>query len=177
MNIIFMAYIQQSLAKLTCIRYSSAVAIKEITLSHQQKHSTRAVHDGVSRQKKAEHSITTPIVQSATFTFSSTADLTEFMHEKVWGSGTDGREEYGRYGNPTILAVERKLAALEGTDDALLFASGMAGITTVLLASLPAGAHIVMTDDCYRRTVNFAKCSSRAWGLIRRLSRWAMMMR
>lgn len=121
------------------------------------KHSTRAVHAGVDRRKKAEHAITTPIVQSATFTFSSTTDLTEFMHAKVWGEGTNGREEYGRYGNPTILAVERKLAAMEGTEDALLFASGMAGITTLLLASLPTGAHLVMTDDCYRRTRQFCE--------------------
>src|SRR5262249_45290390 len=66
-----------------------------------------------------------------------------------------GREEYGRYGNPTIQSVERKVAALEGADDAVLFSSGMAALTSLLLASLPTGAHIVMTDDCYRRTRQF----------------------
>lgn len=119
--------------------------------------STRAVHSGANHRKQILHSMTPPIVQSATFPFSDTADLTAFMHSKVWGEGTDGREEYGRYGNPTLASVETKVAALEGTEAALLFASGMAAITTVLLASLPTGAHIIMTDDCYRRTRQFCE--------------------
>jgi len=127
--------------------------------------STRAVHDGTMRHKKVEHSITTPIVQSATFTFDDTADLVDFMHAKVWGSGTNGREEYGRYGNPTILAVEHKLAHLEGGADALLFASGMAAIAGILLASLPTGAHVVMTDDCYRRTRQFCETFLKRLGI------------
>jgi cystathionine gamma-synthase len=118
--------------------------------------STRAVHDGVKRHK-AHHSITTPIIQSATFTFDSTADLVDFMQAKIWGGGGEGREEYGRYGNPTLDAVEHKLAALEGMEDALLFASGMAALTTLLLASLPTGSHIVMTQECYRRTRQFCE--------------------
>lgn len=116
--------------------------------------STAAVHSGVER-RKAHHAITTPIVQTATYTFNNTAELRAFMENKVWGIGEVEREEYGRYGNPTTEAVEGKLAALEGGDDALLFASGMAAITTLLLASLPADSHIVMTDDCYRRTRQF----------------------
>lgn len=127
--------------------------------------STRAVHGGVDRKARPEHSITTPIVQSATFTFGDTAELTAFMHAKVWGGGTNGREEYGRYGNPTLYAVERKLASLEGGEDALLFASGMAAITTVLLASLPTGAHVIMTHDCYRRTRQFCETFLRRLGI------------
>jgi cystathionine gamma-synthase len=118
---------------------------------------TRVIHDGVDRKKKTEHSMTMPIVQSATYTFSDTADLSEFMHGKVWSGTTNGREEYGRYGNPTVQAVENKLAQLEGGEDAVLFASGMAALTTVLLASLPTGTHIIMTDDCYRRTRQFCE--------------------
>jgi cystathionine gamma-synthase len=117
--------------------------------------STRAVHAGSEHRKQAPYSITPPIVQSATFAFANTAELTAFMHAKVWGNGADGREEYGRYGNPTLVAVEGKVAALEGADDALLCASGMAAITLVLLASLPTGAHVILTDDCYRRTRQF----------------------
>jgi cystathionine gamma-synthase len=54
-----------------------------------------------------------------------------------------------------VQAVESKVAALEGAEDAVLFSSGMAAITSLLLASLPTGAHIVMTGDCYRRTRQF----------------------
>lgn len=115
---------------------------------------TLSVHSG-AKGPKSHHSITTPITQAATYTFEDSADLINFMQQKVWGEGTGEREDYGRYGNPSIYAVEHKLAELEGGESALLFASGMAAVTTLLLASLPTGAHIVMTDDCYRRTRQF----------------------
>jgi cystathionine gamma-synthase len=65
------------------------------------------------------------------------------------------RDEYGRYGNPTVRTAEQKLAALEGTEDAAAFASGMAAVTTTLLALLKAGSHVVLFADCYRRTRQF----------------------
>ncbi|MDQ7036220.1 MAG: PLP-dependent aspartate aminotransferase family protein [Anaerolineae bacterium] len=116
--------------------------------------STRAVHVGTSR-RKAHNSLTTPIIQSATYTFENTADLIDFMESKTWGDGAHGREEYGRYGNPTVMAVEDRLAELEGAEDAALYSSGMAAITTLLLTVLKSGQHIVMTDDVYRRTRQF----------------------
>ncbi|MBC7871145.1 MAG: PLP-dependent transferase, partial [Chitinophagaceae bacterium] len=125
--------------------------------------STRAVHDGV-RRDKAHHSLNTPIVQTATYTFSSTQELIDFMESKTWGDG-DEREEYGRYGNPTITAVERKLAALDGGEDAVLYASGMNAVTSLLLAVLPTGAHIVMTSDCYRRTRQFCQTYLARFGI------------
>ncbi|NWF68739.1 MAG: PLP-dependent transferase [Chloroflexi bacterium] len=118
-----------------------------------QGNSTRAVHDG-ARRAKAFNALNTPIVQTATYTFRSTQDLIDYMERKTWGDGEE-REEYGRYGNPTIAAVEQRLAALEGGEDAVLYASGMAAVTSLLLSVLPSGAHIVMTDDCYRRTRQF----------------------
>jgi cystathionine gamma-synthase len=115
--------------------------------------STRAVHGGAARCN-AYHALTDPIVQTATYTFRDTADLCQFQEAHLWGLA-GGRTEYGRYGNPTVHAAEARLAALEGADAALLFASGMNAITTVLLAMLSAGAHLVITDDCYRRTRQF----------------------
>ncbi len=124
--------------------------------AHQHDHgiNTLSVHGGDDRER-AHQAIPMPIIQTATYAFADTADLVNFMQQKTWGNGVEGREEYGRYGNPTVQAVERKVAALEGADDAVLFSSGMAAITSLLLASLPTGAHIVMTDDCYRRTRQF----------------------
>ena len=116
--------------------------------------STKSVHGGV-RSTRAGQTIATPITQTALYTFTDSEDLRQFMHAKTWGEGTQGREEYARYGNPSVHAVERKLAVLDGGEDALLFASGMAAITTLLLASLPTESHIVMTNDCYRRTRQF----------------------
>lgn len=60
-----------------------------------------------------------------------------------------------RYGNPTTRACEAKIMALEGADDCLLSSSGMNSATTMLLALVPAGGHIVTTTDCYRRTRQF----------------------
>lgn len=118
--------------------------------------STQAVHAGASR-RKAHASLNTPVVQTATYTFGDTADLVDFMESKTWGDGQHGREEYGRYGNPTVSAVEQRIAALDKAEDAVLFASGMNAVTTLLLTVLPAGAHIIMTNDCYRRTRQFCQ--------------------
>ena len=115
---------------------------------------TLSVHGGDDRAR-AHQAIPMPIIQAATYAFADTADLVNFMEQRSHGVHPEGREDYGRYGNPTVQSVERKVAALEGADDAVLFSSGMAAMTTLLLASLPAGAHLVMTDDCYRRTRQF----------------------
>jgi len=125
--------------------------------------STRAVHGG-SKRRKAFNALNTPIVQTATYTFGDTQELIDFMERKTWGDGDD-REEYGRYGNPTVAAVERKLAALDSAEDAVLYASGMAAITSLLLSVLPSGAHIVMTDDCYRRTRQFCLTFLKRFGI------------
>lgn len=121
---------------------------------HHTGSSTRTVHAGTQR-RKAHNSLTTPIIQSATYTFEDSADLIDFMQSKTWGDGAHDREEYGRYGNPTVMAVEKRIAALEEAEDAAMFSSGMAAITTLLLTVLKAGQHVVMTDDCYRRTRQF----------------------
>lgn len=115
--------------------------------------STAAVHAGESRQR-AHDSITTPIIHAATYPFEDTAALIEYQEGRV------DREEYGRYGNPTIRAAEAKLAALEaphGGAEALLFPSGMSAITTAILSLIPTGGHIVLTDDCYHRTRYFVQ--------------------
>lgn len=122
-------------------------------MSSDNSFSTRSVHAGEARAKPY-HALTTPIVQTSTFTFADTADLVSFKEAYMWGDEKE-RSEYGRYGNPTVYAAERKLAELDGGEAALLFSSGMAAVTTMLFTLLSAGTHIVMTDDCYRRTRQF----------------------
>jgi cystathionine gamma-synthase len=94
-------------------------------------------------------SLTTPIVQTSTYTFKDTAELIAYQE------GRHGSFEYGRYGNPTARVVEEKIMALEGAEDCLLSSSGMCSATTMLLALVPQGGHIVTTTDCYRRTRQF----------------------
>ena len=116
--------------------------------STEPKPGTLAVHGGETR-KKAHDSVTTPIVWSATYAFANTAEIESYF------KGDIEREEYGRYGNPTVRAAEKKLAALEGAEDAALFSTGMAAATTALFELLKAGDHVVLTNDCYRRTRQF----------------------
>ncbi len=113
--------------------------------------STDAVHAG-ERKSKPYDSVPTSVVQTATYTFDDSAEIVAFTS----GRHPDGeREEYGRYGNPTVRAVEQRLAALEGTEDAVLFASGMAAVTTSVLALVRGGQHVVLFRDCYRMTLEF----------------------
>ncbi|OQX64262.1 MAG: cystathionine gamma-synthase [Desulfococcus sp. 4484_241] len=112
--------------------------------------STKAVHAGEIRYNEYG-SVTTPIVQTSTFIFKNIEEI------KKLAAGAVERFEYGRYGHPTQLAAENKLAYLEGAEDAVLFSSGMSAITTSLFALLKSGDHIIITDDAYRRTLEFCK--------------------
>ena len=108
--------------------------------------STRSVHGGEDRVKGAK-SLTNPIAQTSTFVFDT---LDEF---EAYKAGERTQYEYGRYGNPTLAAAERKLADLDHAGQALLFSSGMSAIATALMAMLRSGQHLVVMEDCYRRTV------------------------
>jgi cystathionine gamma-synthase len=119
---------------------------------------TAAVHAGEPRPKPA-HALATPIVQTATYTFADTQELKDHFEGKV------DRVEYGRYGNPTQRIAEAKLAALEGAEDCLLFASGMAAMTTALFALLSRGTHAVVTNDSYRRTRQFLNHTLSRYGI------------
>lgn len=113
--------------------------------------STRAIHAGEDRKRYAD-SITTPIVQTATYAFKDSKEIEAYTkHGKA-------RFEYGRYGNPTEQVVERRLAVLGGAEDCVVFASGMSAIVTTILALVRSGDNIVITDDAYKKTLEF--CSS-----------------
>jgi cystathionine gamma-synthase len=112
--------------------------------------STRAVHSGEPRRKYAD-SITTPIIQTSTFTFKDSKHIEAYTKQ--------GKEhfEYGRYGNPTAQIAERRLADLEGAEDCVVFSSGMSAITTTILSLVQSGDHIVITDDSYKKTLEFCQ--------------------
>jgi cystathionine gamma-synthase len=119
---------------------------------------TAAVHAGEPRKKEG-NALTTPIMQTATYTFADTQELRDHFERRI------EREEYGRYGNPTQRIAEQKLAALEGAEDCLLVSSGMAAVTTTLFAMLSRGAHVVVTDDSYRRTRQFLNQTLHRYGI------------
>lgn len=119
-------------------------------MQHVKGIGTKSVHSGERHGRpRVSDTATTPIVQTSTFVFRDTAELLQYQKKtyKHW--------EYGRYGNPTTRVLEEKIAALEGADDCVVSACGMASATTMLLSLVPSGGHIVTTSDCYRRTRQF----------------------
>jgi cystathionine gamma-synthase len=109
---------------------------------------TLAVHAGEARQKPGD-SITDPVFCASTYTFENTQSVIDYIEQE------QPREEYGRYGNPGERVVERKLAALEGGEEAILFSSGMAAMVGLLMAKLNAGDEVIFFDECYHRSREF----------------------
>lgn len=112
--------------------------------------STTSVHGGERQGRpRVSDSLTTPVVMTSTYHFNNTQEVIDFQEGRLQS------HEYGRYGNPTTRAVEEKIMALEGAEECLLSSSGMSSVTTMLLALVPPGGHIVTTTDCYWRTRQF----------------------
>jgi cystathionine gamma-synthase len=123
--------------------------------------STLAIHAGEARQKIAD-AITDPIICASTYTFTNTQAIIDFIEQK------QPREEYGRYGNPGEKVVEKKLAALEGGEEAILYASGMAAIVGLLMTKLSAGDEVVFFDECYHRSREFCAKHLSRFGVVTR---------
>ncbi len=113
---------------------------------------TRAVHSGEEPDFAATGDVVTPIHLSATFARKDPEKPT-------------GGLEYSRTGNPTRLALERRLASLEGAKHALAFSSGMAAETTLLLSILEKGDHVVAGNDLYGGTVRLFEHTFRKFGV------------
>ena len=99
---------------------------------------TLALHAGAAPDP-ATGAILTPIYQSTTF-----------VQEAV---GTHKGYTYSRSGNPTVAALERRLAALEGAEHASCYATGLAATTVLALALLKAGDRVVVSDVAYGGTI------------------------
>jgi cystathionine gamma-synthase len=127
------------------------------------KPATLAIH-GMGRTPKAHYSVSTPIVQTSNYYFDSTAEVLNFMKGKSEGH-VMREHEYGRYGNPTQQECERKLAAIEGAERAVLFSTGMSAVIITLLAYMRRDGHIIFTNDCYRQTRDFATSMLKEFGL------------
>ena len=106
---------------------------------------TRAVHAG---QKPDPHSgaITTPITQSTAFSYGTLAQGAALF------AGTAEGYRYSRFGNPTVAALEAKVADLEGAPAAVAFASGTAATSAVLLGLLNPGDEIAYLGPLYGGT-------------------------
>ena len=104
---------------------------------------TRQIHAGVTPDPTTG-SILTPIYQSTTFVQDS---VDEYL---------DKGYSYSRSGNPTVKALEVKLADLEGGADCSAFGTGMGATTATMLAFLDAGKHAIVSDVAYGGTYRLA---------------------
>lgn len=109
--------------------------------------STRAVHAGERIPLPIERSTTTPIFSTTTFLHPEMESL-----DAVFGGEQPGYN-YARHGNPTVRALEVALAALEDTEDALVFGSGMGALHAAILGSVSAGTRIVASRELFGATL------------------------
>ena len=103
---------------------------------------TLAIHAGEEKFRFGKP-VGVEIARTANFTFASTEEM------KLWAEGKSGAYIYTRYGNPTLRIAEKKIAALEEAEDAVVTASGSAAISSALLALLHAGDEVIATRQLY----------------------------
>ena len=108
--------------------------------------STRSVHEAEPFDPHTG-SLTTPIYETSTFGFKKAGDVPI----AVGGFGEKGYT-YSRWENPTVVTLERKLAAFEHGEDGAAFSSGMAAISTSIFAFLKKGTHVLGIRDLYGGT-------------------------
>lgn len=104
----------------------------------------------VQRAGRLQHAdpLTTPIYETTTFVFENAQEVRDY------NEGRSPKYLYARYGNPTIVAVEEKIAKLEGAEAAMLLSSGQAATTTALLGLLSSGDEIVCSAAIYGGTLH-----------------------
>jgi methionine-gamma-lyase len=107
---------------------------------------TRAIHAGEGVRHGVGAPVGAPICRTSTFTFSSTAEM------KRWAEGKSKAYIYTRYGNPSLAIVEKKIAAMEGAEAAVVTASGMAAISHALIVALKQGDEVISTAQVYGGT-------------------------
>lgn len=103
---------------------------------------TLAIHAGEEKFHVGA-AVGTTISRTSNFTFASTEEM------KQWAEGKSSAYIYSRYGNPTLAVAEKKIAALEGAEDAVVTASGSAAISAALFSLLRAGDEVIATRQLY----------------------------
>lgn len=108
---------------------------------------TRAIHGNKLHAFKAP--LAPPIIQTSTYRFENSQDAVRYA------AGDPDVFVYTRYHNPTVREAEERLALMMGSERALLFSSGMAAISSAVLASARTGDEIISTPALYGGTYRF----------------------
>ncbi len=104
--------------------------------------------------------VNTPVYRTSTILFETFEDFAAGLHDPA-----KGKFMYGRIGTPTSVSLEDAVAQLEGGAHCRLAPSGLAAITTALLAFLSAGDHLLMTIGAYHPTHNFCNSILKQFGV------------
>jgi cystathionine beta-lyase/cystathionine gamma-synthase len=106
--------------------------------------------------------LTAPIYETATFVFNNAKEVV------AYNEGRSSKYLYSRYGNPTVVGVEHKLAALDKAEKALLFSSGQGATTTILMAHAKAGDEVVCSAAIYGGTLHLLNDVLAKFGVVPR---------
>ena len=104
-----------------------------------------ALHSG--RDQNLEDAFCEPLAMTSAYTFASARDAWERF------SGQRPGNVYSRFTNPTVRAFERRMAVLEGAEDAAAFATGMGAISALCQALLRQGDNVVCSRDVFGTTI------------------------
>lgn len=119
---------------------------QQTLLTHDQRHEMGAV--------------TTPIYQSSLFTFSDYDSMIARFR------GESDQPLYSRVDNPTVKALQDKMAALEGGEACLAFGSGMAAISNAILSVVAPGKKVVCVNHVYPDTYRFLRGFCQRFGIV-----------
>lgn len=112
---------------------------------------TRVVHGGEERRQPFG-AVVSPVFHSSTYGFETFDEMRRYARGQVAGAYF-----YSRYANPTVSEVERKIAELEGADEAVVTASGSSATFCALAALCEAGDEVIICDSIYGGTVKILK--------------------
>jgi methionine-gamma-lyase len=116
--------------------------MKKLPKAKRWGDATLAIHAGEERTGVGAP-VGTSIARTANFTFASSEEM------KRWAEGKSSAYIYTRYANPTLAIAEKKIAALEGAEEAVVAASGTAAISAALLSVLQAGDEVIASRQLY----------------------------
>lgn len=97
------------------------------------------------------NAVSPPVIQSSNFTFKTVPELRQAMADEF------ETNLYSRGQNPTLTILRKKLAALDGAGDALVFSSGIGAISVPLLSLLKTGDHVIAVENPYSWTIKLFK--------------------
>jgi O-succinylhomoserine sulfhydrylase len=118
---------------------------------------TLAVRAGQHRTPEGEHS--DPLFFTSSYVFRTAADAAARFAGEVPGN------VYSRYTNPTVRSFEERLAALEGAEQAVGFATGMAAITAVVMSLCSAGDHVLVSQSVFGSTISLFEKYFKRFGI------------